>query len=163
MFGSDTRGAAFVEAAIAFPFIIALGFLTIEVSNWLYQHHALTTGVRDAARYLARSPNPSSNKYQSNAKNLVCYGDVGATNTSPKRVIGCDETSNVTVSLTSVDNSAAIYRGPITITLITVTTNFKYKGICSAANSCTDFASVFGFPFTNISLNVSHTERYIGG
>jgi Flp pilus assembly protein TadG len=160
-FACDAHGAAFVEAAIAFPFLIGMGFLTIEFSNWLYQHHALTTGVRDAARYLARTSDPTNSTYVSNAKKLVCYGDINATTSSRERVLGCN--GNVTVGLTPVDNSAFAYRGPATINLITVSTNFNYLGICASLTACNDFATVFGNALTSIPLKVQHTERGIGG
>jgi hypothetical protein len=50
----DARGGAFIESAIAFPVFFALFFGVFEFSWFFYEQHRVSTGIRDAARYVAR-------------------------------------------------------------------------------------------------------------
>ena len=50
----DQEGSALIEGAILVPVLFALIFGVLEFSYYFYQQHLVSTGVRDAARYLAR-------------------------------------------------------------------------------------------------------------
>ena len=51
----DDAGSALLEGAIVVPFLFTLVLGTLEFSYFFYQQHLVSTGVRDAARYLART------------------------------------------------------------------------------------------------------------
>src|SRR5215210_4809621 len=70
---SEERGAALIEGAVLAPFLLILPFGVYEFSWFFYRQHLVSTGVRDAARYLARTSfNPcTSTTYQNNAKAIA--------------------------------------------------------------------------------------------
>ncbi len=77
------RGIAAIEFTLVVPFMFLLIFATAEFGRLLYQYNALTTSVRDAARYI------SDRAYQGNTgipalpdslkartSNLIIAGDI---------------------------------------------------------------------------------------
>jgi Flp pilus assembly protein TadG len=54
----DEEGTALIEGAIIVPVLCILLFGVYEFSWFFYQQHLISTGLRDAARYLARLPTP---------------------------------------------------------------------------------------------------------
>ena len=50
----DKDGSALVEGAVLVPLLFVLLFGVYEFSWFFYQQHLVSTGIRDAARYLAR-------------------------------------------------------------------------------------------------------------
>ena len=54
---SDLRGTALIEGAIMLPMLFVVFFGVFEFSWYFYQQHRVSTGIRDAARYIARSDN----------------------------------------------------------------------------------------------------------
>ena len=145
----DDRGSALVEGALLTPFLCVLFFGVFEFSFFSYQQHLMTAGVADAARYVARSCNPTDAATLTNAQNLASTGLIsGGTN----RVANWDP-GEVTIAFTNVDNSAGTYRGPSVIRIVNVTGNFAYASL--------GFWGFFGF--STPSVSVTHSERYIGG
>src|SRR5712692_3238476 len=69
------EGSAFVEGAIVMPVLLTLVLGVLEFSWLFYQQHLISTGIRDAARYIARSPNPNDPTIQVDAKNLATTGE----------------------------------------------------------------------------------------
>lgn len=57
-FGKDTSGAAILEFTIALPLMLLVLAIIIEGSRITWTHQAAASGVRDAARYLARTQSP---------------------------------------------------------------------------------------------------------
>jgi Flp pilus assembly pilin Flp len=53
-FWADRSGAAMVEFAISLPFLLLIVAIVIEGSRIAWTHQAAASGVRDAARYIAR-------------------------------------------------------------------------------------------------------------
>ena len=53
----DLRGAALVEGTILLPMLFVAFLGVFEFSWYFYQQHIVSTGIRDAARYIARSDN----------------------------------------------------------------------------------------------------------
>src|SRR5205807_7724653 len=53
---ADDEGSALVEGAIMVPVLCVLLFGIYEFSWFFYQQHLISTGLRDAARYVARLP-----------------------------------------------------------------------------------------------------------
>jgi Flp pilus assembly protein TadG len=161
----DQSGAALLEAAIAFPMLIAVAFGVIDFSNYYYQHQAVVTGVRDAARYLARSScataNPSASPATAcsaqigYAEQIAVYGDIGGAN---PRVANWT-TAAISVAFGATANSVdattgnTTYRGGNTIYTVTVSATFAYAEI--------GFLNMLHL--TNPNFSVAHTERVIGG
>src|SRR3954465_3090483 len=72
----DDRGSALLEGAIVTPFLVVLCFGVYEYSWYFYRQHLVSTGVRDAARYLSRTAfNPCSDATTvAKAKDLATTG-----------------------------------------------------------------------------------------
>jgi len=73
-FTRNRRGTAAIEAALAFPFMVALGAGMFEFGSLFYNFELMQTGVRDAARYLARVADPAAS--ETAARNLALRGTV---------------------------------------------------------------------------------------
>ncbi len=155
----DNDGSALVEGAIVVPVLIALLLGVYEFSWFFYQQHVISIGLRDAARYLARSIDscdPSSPAWpvaQENATELAATGSIGG---GAARVKGWNATMIVS-HCSQVDNSPPArgpspYRGGPVIYLVTVSTRFTDPTL--------GFFGLLGLPSPIISL--SHTERVIG-
>jgi Flp pilus assembly protein TadG len=147
---SCERGSALVEAAITLPIFLILVGGVYEFSFYFYQQQLAAAGVRDAARYLALTNDPTTTTNQSAAKNLAVYGlaDGG----SAARVGGWS-TADVTVSVDLIDNAAGAYSGGLTIKVVTVATSFPDPSL--------GFFPLLGLAPPKIS--VSHQERSVGG
>jgi Flp pilus assembly protein TadG len=155
----DSDGSALVEGVVVVPFLIVLLFGVYEFSWFFYQQHVISTGLRDAARYLARSHDPCDfsspiwGAAQEGAKNLAATGSIGG---GPARVKGWTA-AMVVPRCTQVDNSPpargqSAYRGGLVIYVVTVSTRFTDPSL--------GFFGLFGLPSPIIS--VSHSERVIG-
>src|SRR5436853_625422 len=70
-FLGDCEGSALLEGTVMVPFLCVLVFGALEFSRYFYQQHLISTGVRDAARFLARTPDPTAGTWQDAAKNLA--------------------------------------------------------------------------------------------
>ena len=143
------RGAALVEAAMILPIFLALVGGVYEFGFFLYQEQLVTTGVDDAARYLALSSDPTSAATQTDVKNLAVTGLLKG---GEPRVRGWS-TSDVTVSVDTIDNAAATYSGGATIRLVKVSTSFRAQTI--------GFLSLLHL--TAPTISTSHQERAVGG
>jgi Flp pilus assembly protein TadG len=149
----NQNGAALVEFTVVLPFLVFLGLGAFEFSNALYGHHVITTGLRDAARYLARLDDPTA--AETAAKQLAVYGEIGG---ASKRVSWWD-VGDITVALTTIanpadpDTGARTYRGPDPIRVVRVVTTATYPGL--------GFFAVLGLGST-LAINTFHEERVIG-
>ncbi len=100
-FSSDLRGAVLTEALLVFPFIIIFSVGILEFGNVLWQRHQLQTGVRDAARYLARcsdSPTFGAPCDLQVARNIAFYGSPDGTASGTQRVPGWDHETELSVT-----------------------------------------------------------------
>ena len=149
----DREGAALVEFTVVLPFLIFLGLGAFEFGSALYGHHVITTGLRDAARYLARVDDPIAT--ETAAKQLAVYGQIGG---STKRVSWWN-VGDVTVSVRTIanpvdpDTGARTYRGPDPIRVVRVATTATYPGL--------GLFAVLGMGPT-LAINTFHEERVIG-
>jgi hypothetical protein len=161
LFGSlrhDTDGSVLVEAAVVLPVMVPLVLGVLEFSWYFQKQQLVESGVRDAARYLARTAedttpptDPCDNAtFVANAKSIAVTGVISG---GTPRVPGWT-TAKITVPCPSTffDNSASTYLGPSKIYLITVSTTF--------ADPALGFFSALGL--TTPNLSASHTERSIG-
>src|SRR5688572_12764201 len=144
------EGASFIEFAISAPFLLILGMGILEFGSALYGHHVITTGVHDAARYLARLPDPTTQ--YSSARTLAVTGSV--TGTSQR--LSWWGTSGVTPALFTIANpidagtGERTYRGPDPITVVRVTATASYPGF--------GLLNFLGLP-SSLAFSVTHEER----
>ena len=156
-------GSALLEGAILTPVLFALVFGVLEFSFYFYQQHLVSTGVRDAARYVAHANDPTAGATQTVAQNLAATGS--AAGGSARRVTGFDP-GDVAVSFSSIGNAidggtglrpyreaVADCGGPDMIRMITVTGSFTYAPL--------GFWSLLG-PAAVPMVSASHSERCIG-
>jgi Flp pilus assembly protein TadG len=146
-------GSALIEGAIIVPVLLILVLGVFEFSWLIDQQHLISTGIHDAARYLARSANPRDLAIQKRAKNLATTGAIDG---DTARVRGWT-TSDVHIRYASVNNSVGSngltpFRGDAAIQIVTVSTTF-------AVPSLGFFGSLGLKP---PALTVSHQERVIG-
>ena len=73
---ADERGVAAVEAALAFPFLLALMAGLFEFGSVFYNFELMHTGVRDAGRYLSRVPDLGA--AEESAKRLAVTGSIAS-------------------------------------------------------------------------------------
>ena len=155
----DREGSALVEGALLVPVLFALMFGIYEFSWLFYQQHLISTGLRDAARYLARSSNPCDGASlnwlaaEEAAKTLATTGSI---NGGDARVKGWTA-AMVTPLCRAIDNpsganGASAYRGRSTIYVVTVSTRFTDPSL-----------GFFGFlGLRPPVISVAHSERAIG-
>lgn len=155
-------GASMVEMTLAAPFLFLLGLGVFEFGNVLYQHHLISTGIRDAARYLARYPGPDPTD--------LCAGDPSAGETTAKNIAvtgsptGTDKrvswwsTADINVAYTSIANpivggtGSRTYRDCPTVIIVRVSTNVSYPGL--------GYLNVIGLSPT-LNFSMYHDERYM--
>jgi len=149
----DRRGAALLEMTVVTPFLILLGLGVFEFSNLLYGQHLITTGVRDAARYLARRDDPLGS---ANAGiEIAVMGEVSGT---AKRVSWWN-LADVSVTLIPTANPINVatgtrpYRGPDPLNVVRVSTTVTYPGL--------GMLSAIGIS-SSLTLTLSHEERVVG-
>jgi adhesin HecA-like repeat protein len=148
-FWNAERGAALVESAIILPVFLVLVGGVCEFGFYLYQEQLITSGVRDAARYLTLTADPNSTTDQTEAKNLAVSGSIDG---GMPRVAGWSP-ADVSIGVSSVDNSDGTYSGGSTVQIVTVSTSFVDPSL--------GFLGLLGLKKPIIS--VSHQERFIGG
>jgi Flp pilus assembly protein TadG len=151
----DIQGSALVEATALTPVLFALVFGVMEFSWYFYDQHRVSTGVRDAARYLSRVLDPTAATLQTAAKNLAVTGDISGATMTP-RVTGWT-TGSVHVNVASIPNpvlqdGSQLYRGGANIEIVTVSTTFTYPSL--------GFLGLLGLTAPGISM--AHSERVIG-
>src|SRR5438105_2183839 len=72
----NSEGSALIETAIILPVLFALVFGVFEFSWLTCQQHLILTGIRDAARYIARSASPNDPTIKQDAKYLATTGAI---------------------------------------------------------------------------------------
>jgi hypothetical protein len=155
----DEKGSALLEGAVIMPLLFVLMFGVYDFSWYFYQQHLIATGVRDAARYLARSSNPCEGSSPvwaaeaASAENLATTGYIAG---GSPRVSGWTG-GMIAIDCMAVDNRIGIdglrsYRGGAVIYVVTVSTRF--------ADPSLGFFRFLGLspPF----ISVSHSQRVIG-
>ena len=147
------EGSALIEGAIVVPFLLILVLGVFEFSWLIDQQHLISTGIHDAARYIAQSANPNDLTIQKRAKNLATTGAIDG---DTARVRGWT-TRDVSITYASVNNPVGVdgltpFRGGAVIQRVTVSTIFTVPSL-----------GFFGFlGLKPPALTVSHQERVIG-
>ncbi len=150
-------GAAMVEMAMVTPVLIVLGLGTFEFGNYFYNHHIVTTGIRDAARYLARFDDPIAQSAQ--GRQLAVTGEIAG----GQQRIAWWNAVDVSVSLRNIANPLdpntgerpyrVRYGGGNQLSIVQVGTNVSYGGL--------GFLNVLGLG-ASMNITVTHEERVIG-
>ena len=149
----DDEGSALIEGAIILPVLFILVFGVFEFSWLICQQHLISTGVRDAARYIARSANPNDATIKQDAKYLATTGAIDG---NTPRVSGWTA-DDVEISYTFInnpagDNGLTNFRGGAVIESVTVSTTFTVPSL-----------GFFGIlRLSPPTFTVSHQERVIG-
>ena len=162
-------GIASVEFVLILPLLALMLFGTIDIGRLLFDYHAVSKSVRDAARYVARSeagalfsdlatctvnPTTAADSPAQNARNMTLTGTVDL---SGGYILNYwTDTTTVTVSGVCFDNSAGTYQGFYSgnddIPIVTV-------------------AAAVSFPLLNgwfldrdndLTFTISHEEVFIG-
>ena len=152
-------GTALIEGAIVVPVLCVLLFGVFEFSWFFYQQHIISTGLRDAARYLARLPAPCTFDArdwpveQANAKNLATTGSISG---GAGRVKGWTAEA-VRIECRSIENvrspeGLSVYRGGQAVYVVTAYNPIREPTL-----------GLFGFlGLQSPTIAVSHSERVIG-
>jgi hypothetical protein len=114
----DRDGSALLEGALVMPLLIALMLGVYEFSWYFYQQHLIAVGVRDAARYLARSSDAcdaTSSQWASEAAYAQNLATTGFATGGPGRVKGWTS-EMIAIECTPIDNRPGVnglrpYRG----------------------------------------------------
>jgi Flp pilus assembly protein TadG len=138
-----------VESAIILPVFLTLVGGVYEFSFFLYQQQLATSGVRDAARYLALTADPNNLARQENARNLAVTGLISG---GSGRVAGWN-TSDVSIVVNAVYDGVGGYGSASAIRVVTVSTTFVDPSL--------GFLGLLGLK--KPIINVSHQERFVGG
>jgi len=152
-FCKDDRGASLVEMTLVTPFLVFLGLGVSEFGHTFYHQHLITTGLRDASRYLARFDDPLA--AAADAKDIAVTGSIGGTD---KRVSWWN-TGNITVTIQNIANpidsttGLRLYRGTDPLKVVRVATSVDHPGL--------GFLSVIGIS-SPLTISVYHEERVIG-
>jgi hypothetical protein len=166
----DVQGAVLIEGAIILPVLFVLFFGVYEFSWFFYEQHRVSTGVRDAARYIARTVDLTSPSYatvESNAKSLALSGDTSGScpsaTPSTCRVKGWTDPASINIEFVSVDCIAPYFcqGGATTMQGVKVSTSF--------APSSLGFLEFLGLGIVvagkrSLAITtITHTERIVAG
>lgn len=105
-FLKDERGATAVEFAVLLPVMLVVFAAIVEGSRIYWNYQAAVSGVRDAARFIARTTDAD-----------LCGG---AANASPSTLTGGAATANAIISNTMQDEQG-LFPQAVTLTGVTAT------------------------------------------
>lgn len=149
----DGDGTALVETAIILPVLFTLVFGVFEFSWLICQQQLISTGIRDAARYIARSATPNNPTIKQDAKYLATTGAIDG---NAARVKGW-KADDVDIAYDFIsnpvgNNGLTSFRGGNVIESVTVSTTFTVPPL--------GFFGLLGL--TPPAFTISHQERVIG-
>lgn len=140
MFRRDDEGVVMVEAILAVPFLTLLTVGILEFGSAFWQRHQIETGLRDAARYMARCRHSQAD-CELVARNLAYYG-TSATGTTLRVPNWKPSTGAITFVTTTVGAQKNIEAG--TTQTLVHSPLFGWLGI------------------DDITVTLDHNERIIG-
>jgi hypothetical protein len=149
----DREGSALVESALVLPVLFLLVFGVFEFSWLICQQHLISTGICDAARYIAHSRTPDDPTIKKDAKNLATTGAIDGD--IPR--VGGWTPDDVEISYSFTNNQTnedglPSFRGGNVIESVTVSTTFTVPSL--------GFFGILGL--TAPTFRISHQERVIG-
>lgn len=141
-FLAEQRGVAMTEAIIAVPFLTLFAVGVLEFGAVFWQRGQIETGLRDAARYMARCRHATAT-CEATARNLAYYGTSTWTTTPPLRVPGWDQANS-----------------PIMFTRTTVP---PQEIMTATTTHDLSHSPLIGFlPIGALSISADHNQRVIG-
>lgn len=143
-FTRDERGAQLVELAVVLPLFLVMFAATAEFGRFFYEYTTLSKAARAGTRYLITAP--SSAKYDTEARNIVVYGNPAGTGTP---LISGITTSNVVVT-----RAGGVPVLPQTVTVSI--TGYKYKPVFDVGKLINVSALSL-----NVDVKPSVTMRYL--
>ena len=155
---SAEDGAAMLEALLVLPVILILAAGIFEFGAVLYYKLEMETGLRDAARYLARCKDitaplgsPVFGCSEAQARSIAAYGASGSTPRVPGWAPG-----DVTISYRTIANpivgGEATYNSTSDVLIVVASSDINYAG--------GNLLALVGIPF--VQMAARHEERYIG-
>lgn len=121
-------GAATIEGVFVLPFLILIGFGSIDGSLLLMQNHRAESGLISAGNYLAKTPSPI--EFEIRAKRLATTGQMA---TGGKRKIINWAEGDVVIDYKSIANPETPlgrnYRGGDTIRVVKLSTTIPFQGL----------------------------------
>ncbi len=160
--GRDEEGAALVEAAVLLPFLTLLLFGAFEFSKIFYDRHLVETGLRDAARYLARTDDPLAAANRLQARRIAVFGTADGSG-SPRvswwtpAELAAGDCTGFCVLLTETANldpltGAKRFRGGDAVRSVEVRAFLDHPGLGTFA--------LLGI--RGLRMRIAHQERVIG-
>lgn len=145
-FRRDEQGVQLVEMAIIIPILLVLFAGVAEFGRYFYEYTTLAKASRLGARYLISKSLGSSINYESNAKNIVVYGNTAG---SGSAILNGLNVSNVQVTYTGGTPSV-----PETVTVTIV--NYPHQPLF-------DLGGLLRNPALSLAVDVkpSITMRYL--
>jgi hypothetical protein len=135
--------------------VILLAGVT-ELGRALWHQHALTKSVRDGARFLARTQDPSSAAAQTAAKNIVLRGVYDSSANSSLPLLVSYYSGPPTITISSINNNGTPpFRGPAVLKVIAV------RASVVAPTDAFPLMSLLN-GVQGISYTAEHKERFIG-
>ena len=155
-----SRGTAAIEFALCLPLLCLLLIGGMEYGRAFYLHHTMVKAIRDATRYLARTPgltvgavDTATNQFGINAKNLALRGSIDTS--LPPLIVNPDGSGTPVAAVTFTVSNAASNSPPFSGPTLIVT------GILTCPFN-SPLMSAFGLNGA-FALTLAHNERGIGG
>ncbi len=167
-FRQNTEGAALFELTLVIPLILSIGMGTIEFGNLLQKRQLIISGLRDAARYVARLPYDPANAAATNA-NILAGQYIAARNVTSGGTnrISWWAPGNVTIAYSAVGNTGGTncgtgatdfcLRGGNSIYVVTASTSIAYDDL----GALSFLYNTGAIPSATITLNATHQERVL--
>ncbi|MCV6824439.1 MULTISPECIES: TadE/TadG family type IV pilus assembly protein [Halocynthiibacter] len=154
-FWREERGAALVEFAIMLPMMLLFFAVIIEGGRLMWSYQAVASGVRDAARYLARvTPRDiclsggNVGTYTSDLEAIIRQSKDGS-NLFPSGIT----VTSVTPSLSCVSGTYRNSPAPVTEVTANLTVTFPFASVFSFAG---------GTNLVTINTTISDQSRVFG-
>lgn len=151
-FAGDRQGAAAIEVAAVMPILVIVGLGTFEFGHIFYSTQLIQTGLRDAARYIARAPDPAT--AEATARQLATTGTVdgsGAPRVSWWQTDEIQITYETTANLPDATTGLRAYRAGDQLQVVRVSTAIDYQGL-----------GFLNSTIGPIRIAAAHEERYVG-
>ncbi len=143
-FGRDPRGAALVEFAISLPLLLLVFAVIIEGGRLFWAYQTTASGVRDAARYLARiAPSDSCNGpgdfsgYTGRVERIVRETSSGTTLLPSSITV-----TSVVPQLLCISVSYSADRAPVAQVTATLEVTFPFGGVFSLMQGGEDLGTI---------------------
>jgi len=142
-FFAEQGGVAMTEAIIAVPFLFIFAVGVLEFGALFWQREQIETGLRDAARYMARCRHDTAT-CEGTARNLAYYGTSGWAGDEPPPRTPDWNADNSAIDFTSEAVGAQV--------IVTATTT----------HSLLNSPLIDAFPIGTISITANHNQRVMG-